>query len=251
MTGLPKRIAMWSGPRNISTAMMRSFGAREDCAVVDEPFYGAFLKQSRAPHPMADEIIADMDCDWWSVMRRLAGAHPKARPLWYQKHMPHLMTGPVSISDFEGFSHAFLIRSPEKVIASYAAKNELSSKDALGYAKMRSYFEVEQERSGQTPAVLDCDDILRDPQAGLKRLCTVLEIDWDPAMLEWEAGPHDSDGIWGRHWYDAVNASRGFLRPAQDSLEHQAEEPAALSGGFAELAKACRDDYEALKQYAL
>ena len=115
----PIRIAMWSGPRNISTAMMRSFGARPDCVVSDEPFYGAFLKASGAPHPMADQIIADMDCDWHSVLATQSGAVPNggAAPIWYQKHMAHHMIGPVGIADMPDHRHAFLIRAPERVAA--------------------------------------------------------------------------------------------------------------------------------------
>ena len=146
MTG-PVRIAMWSGPRNISTAMMRSFGARADCAVSDEPFYGAFLKETGEPHPMAAETIADMDCDWNSVIATQSGAIPGGKSVWYQKHMPHHMVGPVGIGDFPRHRHAFLIRAPERVVASYAAKNELRRPELLGFAQLRDYFEVEAERA--------------------------------------------------------------------------------------------------------
>ena len=117
------RIAMWSGPRNISTAMMRSLGARRDCAVSDEPFYGAFLKDSGEPHPMAAETIADMDCDWHSVLATQSGPAPDGALIWYQKHMPHHMVGPVDIRDMPDHRHAFLIRAPERVVASYRNKN--------------------------------------------------------------------------------------------------------------------------------
>ena len=135
------RIAMWSGPRNISTAMMRSFSSRADCAVSDEPFYGAFLDATGEPHPMAAETIASMDCDWHSVLATQSGEAPGGAPVWYQKHMPHHMVGPVSITDMPHHRHAFLIRAPERVVASYRAKNELRSPDILGFARMRRYFE--------------------------------------------------------------------------------------------------------------
>ena len=113
---------MWSGPRNLSTAMMRSFGSRPDTFVSDEPFYGAFLKTSGADHPMREQVIAAMDCDWHSVARSLAGPVPDGSPIWYQKHMWHHMVGPVGYDDFTGFTHAFLIREPERMIASYLRK---------------------------------------------------------------------------------------------------------------------------------
>ncbi|WP_370188228.1 HAD family hydrolase [Qipengyuania sp.] len=237
------RIAMWSGPRNISTAMMRSFGARADCAVSDEPFYGCFLKTTGERHPMATETIADMDCDWHSVLRTQSSDPPRSEPIWYQKHMPHHMVGPVSIADMPDHRHAFLIRAPERVVASYREKNELREPAMLGFAQMRAYFDAEVGRTGVIPPVVDSDDILADPTGVLARLCDGLAIDWDPAMLCWAMGPHAEDGMWGQHWYDRVNASTGFA-PAPGELPH-------LEGEHARVAEACRDDYEALRRYAL
>ena len=206
----PVRIAMWSGPRNISTAMMRSFGARADCAVSDEPFYGAFLKDTGEPHPLAAETMTDMDCDWASVTATQSGPIPGGKAVWYQKHMPHHMVGPISLADFPDHRHAFLIRAPERVVASYAAKNELRRPELLGFAQLREYFESEVERTGKAPPVIDTDQVLENPEGVLSRLCGALGIKWDPAMLSWKKGPLPEDGVWGAHWYDKVNASTGF-----------------------------------------
>lgn len=234
---------MWSGPRNISTAMMRSFGARPDCAVSDEPFYGAFLKDSGEDHPLGAETIANMDCDWRSVLTAQSGDPPCGAPIWYQKHMPHHMVGPISISDMPDHRHAFLIRAPERVVASYRKKNELRRAEMLGFARMRRYFEMEADRSGSAPPVVDSDAILRDPTGVLQKLCTALDIPWDPAMLSWEKGPHAEDGVWGTHWYDKVNASTGFAGAPQ--------EMPMLEGEYAQVADECRADYEALAKHAL
>lgn len=237
------RIAMWSGPRNISTAMMRSFGARADCAVSDEPFYGAFLKTSGEPHPLAAETIASMDCDWQSVLRSMNGDAPGAAPHWYQKHMPHHMIGPVSIADMPHHRHAFLIRAPERVVASYAAKNELRAPEMLGYGRMRRYFEWERERLGHAPPVVDSDAVLADPASVLGTLCVALGMSWDPTMLTWSTGPHPEDGVWGAHWYDKVYASTGF-GAAPGALPE-------LTGEAADVAAACRPDYDALRAHAI
>ncbi|MBY6217736.1 sulfotransferase [Qipengyuania aquimaris] len=234
---------MWSGPRNISTAMMRSFGSRADCTVSDEPFYGAFLKATGEPHPLARETIESMDCDWHTVLRQQSGDAPGGEPVWYQKHMPHHMVGPVSIAAFGDHIHAFLIRAPERVVASYRKKNELRRAEMLGFAQMRSYFDFECERSGTVPPVVDSDDILADPEGVLTRLCEALGIDWDPAMLAWEQGPLPEDGVWGKHWYDRVNASTGFGASPGDLPE--------LEGEYLRVAEECRDDYEALAGYCI
>jgi len=234
---------MWSGPRNISTAMMRSFGARPDCAVSDEPFYGAFLRDSGEKHPLGTETIEDMDCNWQSVLTTQSGEASSSAPVWYQKHMPHHMVGPVSISDMPTHRHAFLIRAPERVVASYRKKNELRRAEMLGFAQMRRYFEIEAERSGSAPPVVDSDAILRDPAGVLERLCAALGIDWDPAMLTWKQGPHPEDGVWGAHWYDKVNASTSFAVAPQESPQ--------LDGEYAEVAAACRADYESLAAHAI
>ena len=233
----PLRIAMWSGPRNISTAMMRSFSSRADCAVTDEPFYGAFLKTSGEPQPMAAEVIADMDCDWQSVTSAMRGPVPGGKPVWYQKHMPHHMVGPIDILDFPDHAHAFLIRDPDLVVASYEAKNDLREAHLLGYAKLADYHRCVSDKLGCAAPVLDSNEILENPRAQLSALCVALGIGWDDDMLSWPSGPHPDDGIWGVHWYNAVQNSTGFGSPTP----HQ-----NLSSDARRIADQCRADYEYL-----
>lgn len=237
------RIAMWSGPRNLSTAMMRSFSSRADTFVSDEPFYGAYLKDTGDPQPMMDAVIASMDCDWHSVARTLEGPAPDGSAIWYQKHMPHHMEGPIDIADLHGMRHAFLIRDPVRVAASYAGKRTDIRPEHLGVTRQREYFDRMADREGVAPPVVDSADILADPQAMLAKLCAALGIAWDPAMLRWAHGPHPQDGIWGSHWYDKVNASTGFGTPLGPLPKLAAE--------YARVADACRADYEALREHAL
>ena len=204
------RIAMWSGPRNLSTAMMRSFGARADTVVSDEPFYGAYLRHTGDDQAMKEQVIASMDCDWASVARAQNGQPPEARPIWYQKQMAHHMEGPVGIADLTSHVHAFLIRDPRRVVASYAAKRVQVRPEHLGVARQRAYFDREAERLGHAPPVVDSADILADPAGTLAALCAALGIGFDPAMLHWPAGRRASDGVWAAHWYGAVEASTGF-----------------------------------------
>lgn len=239
----PLKIAMWSGPRNLSTAMMRSFGSRADSFVSDEPFYGAYLKQTGDPQPMMDVVMASMDCDWHGVARTMTGLCPTGAPVWYQKHMAHHMVGPIAHDDLPGLRHAFLIRDPARVVASYAAKRVSVRPDHLGTDKQVEFFDREADRLGHAPPVIDSADILRDPPAMLQKLCAALGIDWDPAMLRWEAGLHPTDGIWGSHWYDAVVSSTGFGVP---------DKPVpALTGDEQAVADACRPDYDYLARHKI
>jgi hypothetical protein len=235
------RIAMWSGPRNLSTAMMRSFGSRADTIVSDEPFYGAYLKATGDDQPMKDAVIASMDCDWHSVARTMSGA--AARPIWYQKHMAHHMEGPVGIVDLAAHIHAFLIRDPARVAASYAAKRVAVRPDHLGVARQRQYFDREADRLGQAPPVIDSADILADPATMLTALCAALGIAFDSAMLHWPPGRRDTDGIWASHWYESVEASTGFGGPET--------RPTALDAEAQAVADACRTDYDYLSAYRI
>ncbi|MFZ1743630.1 MAG: HAD family hydrolase [Pontixanthobacter sp.] len=237
------RVAMWSGPRNISTAMMRSFGARADCAVSDEPFYGAYLKDSGEPQPMAQQIIADMDCDWESIANMMRGPAPDGAPIWYQKHMPHHMIGDITIRDFPDHKHAFLIREPERVIASYAVKRVEVKFDDLRYDRQLEYFEWAKDNSGEIPAIIESTAFLCNPEVHLKLLCARLGIPWDSSMLQWQAGILPTDGIWATHWYDKVMASTGFGPPPGPKP--------VLQGQAAKLADECRPYFEAMQKFAL
>jgi hypothetical protein len=237
------RIAMWSGPRNLSTAMMRSFGSRADTFVSDEPFYGAFLKASDAEHPMRDEVIAGMDCEWDSVMTTLQGPAPDASPLWYQKHMWHHMVGPVGYADFTGFTHAFLIRDPERMIASYLRKREVAGFEDFGLERQAEFFDREADRLGRAPPVVDANDVLADPGSVLSNLCEALGIPWDEAMLGWEPGRRSTDGPWAPHWYAAVEASTGFGSPELDEVD--------LPDQVRDLADRCRPYYDRLAEHRI
>jgi hypothetical protein len=237
------RIAMWSGPRNLSTALMRGFENRADTFVSDEPFYGAFLKTSGADHPMREEVIAAMDCDWARIARTLAGPTPDGSPVWYQKQMWHHMVGPVGYRDFVGFTHAFLIRDPARMIASYLRKRERAAFADFGLERQAEFFEREADRLGAAPPVVDANDILADPQGVLAALCIRLGIRFDPAMLRWPAGRRASDGVWAPHWYQAVEASTGF-GPSDPP-------PADLPADARRLADRCRPYYARLAAHRI
>jgi hypothetical protein len=237
------RIAMWSGPRNLSTAMMRSFGNRLDTLVSDEPYYGAFLKQSGAPHPMRDEVIAAMDCDWHSIARTLARPCPGGSAIWYQKHMWHHMIGPIGHEHFAGFTNAFLIRDPARMIASYLRKRESGAFEDFGLERQADFFEREADRLGHAPPVVDAADVLAAPEAILTALCGRLSIPFDPAMLRWPPGRRATDGPWASHWYRAVEASTGF-----EPVEEREEE---LPDDARRLADRCRPFYDRLAAHKI
>ena len=228
---------MWSGPRNLSTAMMYSFGARSDCAVVDEPFYAAYLAQTGLDHPMRDEVIASQPQVAEVVARGLLGPVPSGRAHWYQKHMCQHMLPGVPRGWMADVVNVFLIRHPARVIASFEAKWDGFGLADIGFTQQTELFEP-CKALGQTPIVIDSADIRKAPEAMLRKLCIAIGLPFDPAMLSWPKGGHKDDGVWAAHWYGAVHGSTGFAA-AEVSLPE-------LTGAHAELLKEALPHYERL-----
>jgi hypothetical protein len=224
--------------------MMRSFSSRPDCFVSDEPFYGAFLKESGADHPMRDEVIASMETDWQRISEAMAGDPPDGSPIWYQKQMAHHMVGPIAPDDVRNVTHAFLIRDPRRMVASYARKREAVEAEDLGVKKVREFFDRESDRRGHAPAVVDSADVLADPASTLSALCEALDIPWTHAMLHWPAGPHPEDGVWASHWYGRVEASTGFEGEEDKDLP-------VLDDHLQAVADACEEDYQFMARFRL
>lgn len=213
MTAQPLRIAMWSGPRNMSTTMMRSFGARADTVCVDEPFYAAYLHLTGLRHPLTDEIFAAQSHDPAEVGSDMQSCPDPDAKVFYQKHMTHHMVDGVPRDWMTACRNVFLIRHPARVIPSYARKMQHVSLQATGFAQQLSLFQQASAIEGQTPLVIDSTDILRDPPAMMAALCAALDLDWTDDMLSWPPGARPEDGVWAPHWYDAVWRSTGFGPP--------------------------------------
>jgi hypothetical protein len=207
---MTNRIAMWSGPRNLSTAMMYSFAARGDCAAWDEPFYAAYLAATGLDHPMTAEILAAGETDPARVAARCAGEAPGGMPYFYQKHMTHHMIAGFPLEFMDACTNVFLIRHPARVIASYLAKRENPTLEDLGFTQQAALFDRVADRTGSAPVVVDSADIRADPRAVLGRLCAAIGMPFTDAMLHWPAGPKPFDGAFAPHWYGAVHRSTGF-----------------------------------------
>ena len=205
---------MWSGPRNISTAMMRSFENRADCAVVDEPFYAVYLARTGIIHPMQAEVLASQPQDPSAVVAALLGPVPGDATVYYQKHMTHHMIGSIDLEWMAACANVFLIRAPARVVASYARKRGDANLADLGFERQAALFDREADRLGKAPLVIDADDVLADPQSMLQELCSALAIPFSERMLHWPAGRRATDGVWASHWYQSVEASTGFSAPA-------------------------------------
>lgn len=204
------RIAMWSGPRNLSTAMMYAFGARADCAVMDEPFYAAYLAQTGLAHPMRAEVLASQPQDPHAVIAELTGPVPTGRAHLYQKHMTQHMIAGVPRDWARDVVNVFLIRHPARVVASFAAKYKRPVLEDIGFVQQ---LELYRQLADTGAVVIDSHDIRQHPEAALRALCAAIGLPWDAAMLRWPAGGHPADGVWARHWYGAVHRSTGFAGP--------------------------------------
>lgn len=222
------RIAMLSGPRNISTTMMRSFENRPDTVVHDEPFYGCYLRESGAPHPMRDAILAAMETDRSVVADALNTPQPPAA-ISFEKHIAFHFADDEDFSWLKGARVFHLIRSPRAMIASYRKKYD-------DIAPLIDSLKIQRAAYEAAPApVIDAEDVLKNPAGTLRALCATLGIAFTDDMLRWPAGRRDSDGVWAAHWYDKVCASTGF-KPWRAP-------PAGLSAEMETVARRCQPDY--------
>ena len=248
------RVAMWSGPRNISTAMMRSWGNRADAVVVDEPLYACYLKATGKEHPGAGEVIAAGEIDFRKVIARLTDEPlPSGKRIFFQKQMAqHLLPG-MDREWIVDLTNCFLIRDPAEVIASYIKRNPEPTLEDLGFVQQLEIFDflvgtsrrdVRGQRSAPSlPPVIDARDVLQNPERMLRLLCDAIGVGFDPAMLSWPPGLRDTDGIWAKHWYDAVARSTSF----QPYVERSVEVPER----FRSIHEPCRECYDKLYAHRL
>jgi hypothetical protein len=231
------RVAMWSGPRNISTAMMRAWENRPDCAVVDEPLYAAYLATTGVDHPGRDDVIAAGETDWRRAVAMLSGDPPDGATVFYAKHMAHHLLPTMDRRWVAGFRNIFLIRDPRDVVASYVRSRQSVEPADIGLLQQTDLYRF-LDRAGAAPPVVDAADFLETPESYLRWMCAWVGVDFTERMLSWPAGPRPSDGIWARHWYGSVLTSTGFT-----AWRRRGEE---LSAHDAAVAEACREAYQSL-----
>ncbi len=207
----PIRIAMWSGPRNISTAMMRSFGSRDDTFVSDEPLYAHYLVETGSPHPGREEIICSQSTDWNFLTSWLTGPVPDGKRIWYQKQMAHHLPPDRDLDWTLNLINCFLIRHPRDVVVSYLKVNPLEKADELGFSQQKVLFDFLKHNSDEPILVLDSDEVLDRPREALKALCRSIGIPFQRSMLSWPKGIQPGDGVWAKYWYGNLIHSTTFL----------------------------------------
>ena len=202
---------MWSGPRNISTAMMRAWGNRADTSVIDEPFYAYYLETTEKKHPDATEIIAHGETDWRKIVASLTkGPIPSGKRIFFQKQMTHHLLPEMDREWIVDLTNCFLIRDPREVILSYIKKNPEPTLDDLGFVQQCEIFDFVRERTNSAPPIVDARDVLENPERILRLLCDAIGVPFDKAMLSWPPGLRETDGIWAKYWYDNVARSTSF-----------------------------------------
>jgi hypothetical protein len=238
------RLAMWSGPRNVSTAFMRSWGNREDTLVVDEPFYAHYLDHTGLDHPGREEIIATHERDWRRVAVALSAPVPEGVRILYQKQMAHHLLPHMGREWLGLMTHAFLIRDPQSMLASLGEKLGDFDLLATGLPQQVEIFDYVVRTRNHLPPVVDAADLLAAPEAVLRALCAALDVPFSPRMLSWPAGPRATDGVWAKHWYDRVERSTGFESRTEEA-------PRELTGRLAEIEALCRPMYDKLREHRL
>ncbi len=234
-------VCLWSGPRNVSTALMYSFAQRDDVRVVDEPLYGHYLRVSGADHPGRDEVRAAMNCDGDAVVADMLAAQ-RAEPerRLFLKHMAHHLVD-LDLGFLAETTNLFLVRDPREMLPSLTIQLPQAELADTGLKRQWQLFD-ELRAQGQSPVILDARELLLDPRGVLTALCRHLDLDFDARMLRWEAGARPEDGIWARHWYHAVHRSTGWA-----PFVAKGHFPAHLE----ELLAECRPWYERLFAHAL
>lgn len=214
------RIAMWSGPRNISTAMMRSWSSRPDTYVCDEPLYAHYLKQTGYPHPGAEETIAHHETDWEKVVDWLTGPIPNGKSVFYQKQMAHHLMPNIGREWLAKVRNCFLIREPREMITSLMEFIPEPTFEDTGVPQQKEIYDAVVQATGKRPPVVDSKDVLSDPKKVLGALCEELGLPFTDAMLSWEPGFPETDGIWAKHWYKKIEPTTGFApyRPKPDQV---------------------------------
>ncbi|MFN2622325.1 MAG: HAD family hydrolase [Chthoniobacterales bacterium] len=238
------RIAMWSGPRNISTAMMRAWGNRPDTFLCDEPFYAYYLQATGRDHPGRDEVIAQGETDWRKVIAQLTGDVPDGKRIFYQKQMTHHLLPEIDRGWLRSVTNCFLIRDPAEVIVSYTKKKDDPSLEDIGFVQQAEIFDWVRQQMRAIPPVIDAHDVLENPEKILRLLCEAIGVDFTEAMLSWAPGLRETDGIWGKHWYNEVATSTGFRKPSERKM-------AAIPERFASVHSRSRECYERLYQHRL
>ena len=237
------RIAMWSGPRNLSTAMMRSWENRLDTVVVDEPLYGPYLSRTGKKHAAYEAIIQSQGSQWQPIVKALTERQFEGAGIYYQKHMSHHLTEDISLGFTDHLRNGFLIRHPNEVLTSYLRKHPHATPEDLGYPQQVRLFNWIKERTGKAPPIFESKDIQKNPDRLLKKMCLSLDVPYDKAMLSWPKGYRDSDGIWAKHWYNRVIESTGFssYNPKENKLS-SAEQC---------IADQCRPYFETMLDYKI
>ena len=237
------KIAMWSGPRNISTALMRAFENRTDTYVSDEPFYAYFLSESGEDHPARQEILNDQSSDWGTVSNALIGEIPNQKQVWYQKHMAHHIFKHSDLRWTKQVINLFLIRDPKEVIVSYQKRFPLVSHLQLGYSQQIQIMNTIVDSTGDFPVVINAKDVLMEPENFLKKLCDIVNINFEDRMLTWPMGKRDSDGVWAPYWYSEVEKTTGFQPYSYKDV--------VLDPKWKSIYDRCMVDYEVLNSHSL
>jgi hypothetical protein len=237
------RIAMWSGPRNISTAMMRAWGNRRDTVVIDEPFYAFYLQATGKQHPAAEEVIATGETNWRKIIVQLTGPIPNGKRIFFQKQMTHHLLPEIDREWLRSVTNCFLIRDPREVISSYLKKREDPALEDLGFVQQAEIFDFVRRKTVEVPPVLDAKDVLQNPGRTLRLLCEAVGVGFSESMLSWPPGLRDTDGIWARHWYGEVAKTTSFQPYRATNYE--------VPKSFQQMYERCREAYERLYSYRL
>ena len=200
-------LSLWSGPRNVSTALMYSFLQHPAIHVIDEPLYAHYLSKTSVSHPGDKEVLLTMEHDGEKVLKKIVSETKKFQ-IVFLKNMAHHWIG-LDSSWLDKYDNIFLIRDPKQMLPSLV--NQLP-KPILRDTGLKTQVEIYDrlQKQGKQPIIIDAKYLLKNPKKILRIVFKHLGLPFSTRMLKWPKGPKREDGIWAKYWYHNVHQSEEF-----------------------------------------
>ncbi|XP_072019426.1 uncharacterized protein [Amphiura filiformis] len=218
-----RRIFLWTTPRSLATVFTKCMSYAERVQIIKEPittansfgpecpaaeddeFQKTFNEGIVAPEPQAAKVALGFDesiATFQWVKHMLESPFPGKSFVFVHDQAFGLRSNYTNIP--QGYTHTFLIRNPYRLFPSwkkimvklapsfidkpFADMPKYAVPARFGYGELYDLIVHVQENLGQTPIVIDADDLQANPLSVLRQYCHFLGVEFKESMLQWEAG---------------------------------------------------------------